>query len=651
MAISRRKGGSLLGPHLCPSRIKPMDPYWSQTLSQSDLDALSALLQTSRLSASSLDVGALSRAILEEVVRLFDAEAGGVFVADEPAGMLRLLSYIGTPSAFANAFQTIPLDRVSSPQIRVLRSGEPLLLDDLGEYASALIPASLRGLAPRSAIIAPLIARNRAIGTIGLAHLSARRFQPKDLSILAAIGQQIGVAIDNAALYSRTQEQVHRLAAIAAQNAQLNHELEWKARQLQAVAQVGAQINSARSIDQLAAQVVRAACELVRAPRSVLLLHDPSTDEMAVTATHGVDCPTPLAQFRYRRDQEWIREAWETGRPTVTVWPDEPLPADIRSPIRRPLLLLPLRMGEQTLGLLGCSEAAGRSFSQAERDVLACLANQAAVAVANVRLLRLLESRSRELEAQVAARTAELEAALEQAREADRSKTEFLSTIAHELRTPLAAIKGFCSTLLQDDVEWPPHTQREFLSIIDQESDRLADMVDHLLDFSRLEAGALEIQPVACQLADIIARISDRLHMLAHKHVLIVDIPADLPLVRADPQRIGQVLSNLVENATKYAPAKTSIIIGAQADSSWVTVSVRDQGCGIAPEFQERVFERFFRIRTQPPRPGAGLGLAICRGIIEAHGGRIWVESTVGQGSTFRFTLPVADHIDSEESG
>lgn len=315
------------------------------------------------------------------------------------------------------------------------------------------------------------------------------------------------------------------------------------------------------------------------------------------------------------------------------------------------MLLLPLRMGDQTLGLLGCSEATGRPFSQAERDVLACLANQAAVAVANVRLLRLLESRSRELEAQVAARTAELEAALERAQEADRTRTELLSTIAHELRTPLAAIKGFCSTLLQDDVEWPPHAQREFLSIIDQESDHLADMVERLLDFSRLEAGALEVQPIVCQLAEIIARVSDRLHMLAHRHVLIVDIPADLPPVHADPQRIGQVLSNLVDNATKYAPAQTSIIIGAQAGSSWVTVSVRDQGCGIAPEFQERVFERFFRMRTQPPRPGAGLGLAICRRIVEAHGGRIWVESTVGQGSTFHFTLPVTDHIDSEESG
>mgnify|MGYP005839088343 FL=1 len=628
-----------------------MDSYWLQMLSPLDLGALSALLQTSKISASSLDVESLSHAILEEVVRLFDAEAGGVFVADEPTGMLRLLSYIGTPAAFANTFQTIPLDRISSPQIRVLRSGEPLLLDDLGEYAGALIPFALRSLAPRSAIIAPLIARNRAIGTIGLAHLSARRFRPQDLSILAAIGQQIGVAIDNVALYARTQEQVHRLAAIAAQNARLNRELEWKARQLQAVAQLGAQINAARNLDQLATQVVRSACELVRAPSSVLLLYDAPTDEMVAVATYGYDCPAPLAQFRYTRDQEWIREAWETGRPTVTVWPDEPLPSDSRSQARRPLLWLPLRMGTQTLGLLGCCEAAERSFSQAERDVLTCLANQAAVAVANVQLLHTLESHSRELEAQVAARTADLEAALERAQEADRTRTELLSTIAHELRTPLAAIKGFCSTLLQDDVEWPPHAQREFLSIIDQESDHLADMVERLLDFSRLEAGALEVQPIVCQLAEIIARVSDRLHMLAHRHVLIVDIPADLPPVHADPQRIGQVLSNLVDNATKYAPAKTSIIIGAQAGSSWVTVSVRDQGCGIAPEFQERVFERFFRMRTQPPRPGAGLGLAICRRIVEAHGGRIWVESTVGQGSTFRFTLPVTDHIDSEESG
>ncbi len=197
---------------------------------------------------------------------------------------------------------------------------------------------------------------------------------------------------------------------------------------------------------------------------------------------------------------------------------------------------------------------------------------------------------------------------------------------------------------MQDDVEWDPATQREFLSIIERESDQLEGLISQLLDMSRLEVGMLDIEQVACSLQEIVRGVANRLRVIASSHDLQIRIPPDLPLVYADRRRVGQVLSNLVENAAKYAPPHTPIVVSASAGEEQVKVSVSDQGPGIPSELRERIFERFFRADHRGDRPGTGLGLAICRGIVEAHGGRIWVESQPGQGSVFAFTLPIAQN-------
>jgi signal transduction histidine kinase len=229
-------------------------------------------------------------------------------------------------------------------------------------------------------------------------------------------------------------------------------------------------------------------------------------------------------------------------------------------------------------------------------------------------------------------------------KELDEMKSQLLSTVSHELRTPLASIKGFATTLLRDDVDWDEASRHEFLAIIDQESDRLAELISNLLDMSRIEAGTLRLDPELIDVRPIVKETAAGFQALTHVHRLRVRLPASLPLAWADPRRIRQVVGNLLENAIKYSPEGGDITIAVEVLADSLHLSVADEGLGIPPEHVERVFDRFFQVDSASTRDvgGSGLGLSICKAIIEAHRGQIWVESQVGIGSTFHFALPLS---------
>ncbi|HEY8742224.1 MAG TPA: ATP-binding protein, partial [Chloroflexota bacterium] len=223
--------------------------------------------------------------------------------------------------------------------------------------------------------------------------------------------------------------------------------------------------------------------------------------------------------------------------------------------------------------------------------------------------------------------------------EADELKQALLSTVSHELRTPLTTIKGYARTLLLEG--WDVDTRHEFLRIIDEEADNLSELVDNLLDLSKLEAGVLQIHRQPLLLRPLLQRVVQRRRDTSCQHQFVVDCEDNLPLVLADPRRLEQVVENLIENARKYSEGG-SIRVSARRAGDHVEVAVSDQGQGIPTELVERVFERFYRIDNSLSRGtgGTGLGLSICRGLVEAHGGQIHIKSTSHQGTTIAFTLP-----------
>lgn len=229
-------------------------------------------------------------------------------------------------------------------------------------------------------------------------------------------------------------------------------------------------------------------------------------------------------------------------------------------------------------------------------------------------------------------------------RAAEEMKATFISAVSHELKTPVALIKGYASTLRRADAKWDEATIRESLKVIEEEADHLAELIENLLDASRAQAGNFKLAPVELDIDDLVVRVAKKFEAQTQSHKIIADIASDMPLVFADEARITQVLSNLISNAVKYSPPGSEIRITGRATPSEVIITVADQGVGVPPEERTKIFERFYRSESAIRRgtPGAGLGLYLSKAIVEAHGGRIWVEGNGdGQpGARFSFSLP-----------
>jgi signal transduction histidine kinase len=233
-------------------------------------------------------------------------------------------------------------------------------------------------------------------------------------------------------------------------------------------------------------------------------------------------------------------------------------------------------------------------------------------------------------------------------RQEEALQKTFISVVSHELKTPVSIIKGYVGTLRRNDVEWPPEVRHEYLAVIEEESDQLTDLIDNLLEASRLQAGNFKLEMrdhlLLSELADQAAR---KFSGQASKHHFIVSFPDGFPLIAGDERRLIQVFNNLISNAIKYSPDGGAIEIKGTVFPQHVTVSVRDEGIGIPQHEQHRIFQKFSRLDNAMSRKteGTGLGLYLTKAIIEAHGGRIWFSSHnggrgEGQGTTFTFSLP-----------
>jgi len=245
--------------------------------------------------------------------------------------------------------------------------------------------------------------------------------------------------------------------------------------------------------------------------------------------------------------------------------------------------------------------------------------------------------------------------ALEAERRLDRLQEDFIATVSHELLTPLGFIKGYATTLLRDDATWDDETRREFLNIIDEEADRLRELIDNLMDSSRLQAGTLRMsfQPVRMDnfLKDVISRAKSR----DENNNISLNIDTPELVLPVDPARLAQVFDNLLSNAAKYAPG-AAIAISLNQENESAHILIQDNGPGIAAEYMPNLFKRFYRVPTKNTTVrGTGLGLFICRQIIRAHGGQITVDSEPGVGTGFHLYLPfkrerTEDHISLRES-
>ncbi|HET7143509.1 MAG TPA: ATP-binding protein [Anaerolineales bacterium] len=289
-------------------------------------------------------------------------------------------------------------------------------------------------------------------------------------------------------------------------------------------------------------------------------------------------------------------------------------------PTRAPELTVPIQAARGVLGEILLWKAAP-AVSLGEKRLLQTFASQGALALERARLAQ-AESRAKVLE------------------ESDHLKSILLSSVSHELRTPLSTIKAAASSLRANEVSWDSPARAELIAAIDDEADHLNMLVGNLLDMSRIESGALKPKLEWNILPEIVGSVLARMRYSAEEHKFEIDIPESLPLVPVDYVQMEQVFTNLVSNSLKYAPSNTLIRIRAIIEGDTIHVQVSNQGPHVPPEHLERIFDKFYRITAADRVTGTGLGLSICKGIIEAHGGRIWAEN-IHDGLSFNFTLPL----------
>lgn len=361
----------------------------------------------------------------------------------------------------------------------------------------------------------------------------------------------------------------------------------------------------------------------------------------------------PLEQIQLSEDEAKTAAAAMNQRKTISFYDDAAVPSPERHNYwfrramtaahshRHHILMLPLYMGQRAVGVVRLLMeetprplSVERNLSAEEQNRLVnsrttffwTFLDQAAAVIERARLHR------ENMQVELLKRTDALRSAL-------------LSSVSHDLRTPLASIKAAASSLLQEDVHWDEEASRSFASAIEHEADRLNHLVSNLLDMSRIEGGALKPEKEWYPLDELLHDVLGHAHTLFHDRAIRTSIADDLPPVEIDYFQIDQVMTNLLENAARYTPAGSPLDLSALAMHNELVVSLADRGPGVPPADLERIFDKFYRVTGTAHKAGSsmgtGLGLAVCRGLVEAHGGRIWAENREGGGAVFRFTLPL----------
>jgi signal transduction histidine kinase len=413
--------------------------------------------------------------------------------------------------------------------------------------------------------------------------------------------------------------------------------LEQKTRELASLLSVSEVLASAQELPALLAAVVKKATEVIPGVEAGLLLVASSDRQSLVVQSAAGFEKGSLVQSEIAvdastcgKDEDWLKiddkkcASLLSGlfRPGTPV--REIKSAGCARIVQRGAcngLLVVLRFGSE------------KEFSDSDRRLLQAIADDVSIALERDRLIR----------------DADEARALH---EADKLRSQFISSVTHELRTPLTIIKGYATTLLRESVNWDKTTQQEFLHNIDEKTDELRELIDKILQSAKLEAGAFRLEKEPLLIPRLARRIIEENVQRSKRHRFTAKFEPSFPVVEADTRCVEQVVRNLVENAIKYSPQGGEISISGQREDGEVVVTVSDHGIGIAPQFQDKVFERFYRVDNRLTRgvSGSGLGLSICKGHIKAHGGRIWLESIPGKGSSFHFSLPLNPAEEQEKN-
>ncbi|MGH2450105.1 MAG: GAF domain-containing protein [Candidatus Limnocylindria bacterium] len=480
--------------------------------------------------------------------------------------------------------------------------------------------------APRTVLSLPMLREDRLVGVITVWRREVRAFSESQIQLLRTFADQAVIAIENVRLFNETKEALDQQAAVADVLKTISRsafDLEPVLRTLvdTAARLAGADLAWMRTV--AGGEFEQTGASSARYGRTdELLARFDAVDQSEPALPPGFQPSTVSVIGRTLRERRTLHVSDVQTEPELLA-----ASSRIRRTGARTVLGVPLFREESVLGVMVLLRVEVRPFTEREIKLVETFADQAAIAIENVRLFKEIQQKSAQLEA------------------ASRHKSEFLANMSHELRTPLNAIIGFTDVMLEEMFGTLNEKQKEYLEDVRGSGAHLLKLINDILDLSKIEAGRVELDIAEFSFPDALENALTLVRERAARHGITMraEGAAGIGNVTADERKLKQILVNLLSNAVKFTPDGGLVTVSARRANGAIEVEVGDTGIGIATEDQERIFEEFQQVGRDPDRAreGTGLGLTLAKRFVELHGGRMWVKSEVGKGSTFTFALPV----------
>jgi signal transduction histidine kinase len=568
------------------------------------------------ISRSTFEIQPVLDTLVESAARLCEADMVNIWLPNGPG--YHVAAMYQATSGSKEYLQNLSIEPERGSCVgRTLFERKTVHIHDIREDSEyTLEVAKLEGY--RTMLGVPLLREGTPIGVITLTRSTVQPFTAKQIELVTTFADQAVIAIENVRLFDEVQARTRELAR--------------SVEELKALGEVSQAVNSTLDIQTVLSTIVAKAVQLSTTDAGAIYTFDEARQEFRLRATYGMseEMIQAIAGQHITVNDANMGIATMQRRPVqipdVRNEPQTPMNAIILREGYRAVLVMPLLRPDRIVGALVVRRKKPGEFPKGIVDLLDTFAVQSVVAIQNARLFREIEEKGRELEV------------------ASKHKSQFLANMSHELRTPLNAILGYTELILDSIYGEMPAKAHAVLERVQVNGRHLLGLINDVLDLSKIEAGQLTLSLGDYSLGDVVNGVVAAIEPLAAEKRLAfrAEVAPDLPPGRGDERRLSQVLLNLVGNAIKFTD-KGEVKIAASAVDGTFTVAVRDTGPGIAASDQAKIFEEFQQADNSSTRQkgGTGLGLAIAKRIIEMHGGRLWVESSLGRGSTFSFTLPV----------
>lgn len=578
----------------------------AQLLKQTEERAkqLATLSELSKSLTSTLDLEVLLHQVLDSAVEILECEAGTLFLVDEDTGEL-IFEVVNGPVADELIGKRLPPGTGHAG--KAVKTGQTMIVNDARHttgWDSNLDKQT--GFVTRDLLLSPMIVKDRVIGVIEVINkVDMSPFYQEDAELLATFTSHAAIALENARLYTTTDQK-----------------LAERVQELSVLQRIDRELNTRLDLDRALNITLEWALSQSRADAGLIgVYRDGNFKVVTVDGFNREELAT------WDGNNEWLQTAINEHQPCLFS-KQSSQPYFFISAQSESQVVVPITREDEVIAMMVLENHSQRSVDDEHLGFLSRLSDHAAVAISNAQLYEDLQ-------------------------EANRAKTEFISLVSHELKNPMTSIRGYTDLLLAGAVGEINDAQKNFLSTIRVNVDRMTTLVSDLADVSRIESGRLKLEFSAVNLREVIDEVvrSQRNQIEEKRQVVDLDAPDDLPLVWGDKNRLIQIMVNLVSNANKYTEEGGKIEISCRVDvgenadkgSKYVRVAVKDNGIGMTEEDKKHIFEKFFRSEDPKAReaPGTGLGLNISRNLVELQGGKIWFESEYRKGTVFYFTVPV----------